>query len=224
MLGVRGPRAFVFLVQTTNPSTSAVLPPITYHLITHHLTRPAALLAKAIDFPSDLEYRLGLMKRLLTSCLGLGWLPIAPGTWGSLPPLIVFGLLGQLAVSPMVIVLVMLALTALGSIVCVALAPSAIAATGNKDPGEVVADELAGQSLCYLVAPLVISGASSLTRVWLVALAGFLLFRVFDIFKPWPARQLEGLPAGWGILADDLMAGAYAGVALWAGVILFTLI
>ena len=160
------------------------------------------------------------MKRLLTSCLGLGWLPIAPGTWGSLPPMIVFGLLGQLAVSPMVIVLVMLALTVLGSVVCVALAPGAIAATGNKDPGEVVADELAGQSVCYLVAPLVLSGTASLTHIWLLALAGFLLFRLFDIFKPWPARQMEGFPAGWGILADDLMAGVYAGAALWGGVYL----
>jgi phosphatidylglycerophosphatase A len=161
------------------------------------------------------------MKRLLTSCLGLGWLPIAPGTWGSLPPMIVFGLLGQLAVPPMGIVFVMMGLTVLGSVLCVALAPGAIAATGNKDPGEVVADELAGQSVCYLVAPLVLSGAASFVHIWSVALAGFLLFRLFDIFKPWPARQLEGLPAGWGILADDLMAGVYAGMALWGGVYLF---
>ncbi len=177
--------------------------------------------AKAIDFPACLEYRLGPMKRLLTSCLGLGWLPVAPGTWGSLPPLVVFGLLGQLAVSPMVIVFVMMALTVLGSVLCVALAPGAIAATGNKDPGEVVADELAGQSVCYLVAPLVLSDTPSLRHIWGVALAGFLLFRLFDIFKPWPARQLEGLPAGWGILADDLMAGVYAGLALCGGVCLF---
>ncbi len=161
------------------------------------------------------------MKRLLTSCLGLGWLPIAPGTWGSLPSMIVFGVLAQLAVSPMAIMFVMLTLTALGSLVCVALAPGAIAATGKEDPGEVVADELAGQSVCYLVAPLVISGTPSFAYAWLTAVAGFLLFRVFDIFKPWPARQLESLPAGWGILADDLMAGVYAAMALWGGVRLF---
>ena len=183
----------------------------------------APRLAKAIDFPSFLEYRLGLMKRLLTSCLGLGWMPIAPGTWGSLPPMIVFGLLGQLAVSPMVIVVVMMALAVLGSVLCVVLAPGAIAATGNKDPGEVVADELAGQSVCYLVAPLVLADSFSVAHIWVVALAGFLFFRIFDIFKPWPARQLEGLPAGWGILADDLMAGVYAGMALWGGVCLLSL-
>jgi len=135
--------------------------------------------------------------------------------------MVLFGVLAQLAVSPMIIVLVMAALTVLGSLVCVALAPGAIAATGKEDPGEVVADELAGQSVCYLIAPLVISGASASTHTWLVALAGFLLFRLFDIFKPWPARQLEGLPAGWGILADDLMAGVYAAIALWGGVHLF---
>lgn len=161
------------------------------------------------------------MKRLLTSCLGLGWLPIAPGTWGSLPPLVVFGVLAHLAVSPMIIGLVMAALIALASLVCVALAPSAITATGKEDPGEIVADELAGQSLCYLVTLLMLSDMSGWPSVWGIAVAGFLLFRLFDIFKPWPVRQLEGLPAGWGILADDLMAGVYAGITVWVGVCTF---
>jgi len=166
-----------------------------------------AHLAKSIDFMPYLEYGLAPMKRLLTSCLGLGWMPVAPGTWGSLPPMIVFGLLGQFAVSPLIIGGAMMGLVVLGSVLCVTLAPGAIAATGNKDPGEVVADELAGQSVCYLVAPLVLSDTLALHHIWFIALAGFLLFRLFDIFKPWPARQLEGLPQGWGILADDLIAG-----------------
>ena len=148
-------------------------------------------------------------------------MPVAPGTWGSLPPMIVFGLLGQCTVSALVISTVMMVLVFVGSMVCVCLAPGAIAATGKEDPGEVVADELAGQSVAYLVAPLVLSDGLTLYQIWLIALAGFLLFRVFDIVKPWPARQLEGLPKGWGILADDLMAGVYAAVALGAGVSLF---
>ncbi len=158
------------------------------------------------------------MKRLMTSCLGLGWMPIAPGTWGSLPPMVILGLMGHLGATPFVIAIVMGLLIIWGSFVCVAWAPSAIAATGNKDPGEVVADELAGQAVCFLAVPFLAVQSMSLIQLWMVAVGGFLLFRVFDIFKPWPANRLEGLPKGWGILADDLMAGLYAGVCLWVGV------
>ena len=155
------------------------------------------------------------MKRLMTSCFGLGWLPIAPGTWGSLPPMVILGLMGHLGTSPLMILIVMGILIIWGSFVCVALAPSAIAATGNKDPGEVVADELAGQAVCFLVVPFMAVQTMTVMQMWSVAMGGFLLFRVFDIIKPWPANRLEGLPKGWGILADDLMAGLYAGVCLW---------
>ena len=55
--------------------------------------------------------------------------------------------------------------------------------------------------------------------IW--ATGGHQKYRLFDIVKPWPARQLEGLPEGWGILADDLMAGVYAGAALWGAAVLF---
>jgi phosphatidylglycerophosphatase A len=124
----------------------------------------------------------------------------------------------------MILGTVMVVLMLLGSVVCVCLAPAAMAATGNKDPGEVVADELAGQSVCFLVAPWGLPDNLAVSQIWLIALAGFLLFRLFDIVKPWPVRQLEGLPQGWGILADDLMAGVYAGVVLWAGVFLLVAI
>jgi phosphatidylglycerophosphatase A len=54
----------------------------------------------------------------------------------------------------------------------------------------------------------------SVRQIWLTTILGFLLFRVFDIAKPWPIRKLESLPAGWGVLADDLLAGVYAAVVL----------
>ena len=158
------------------------------------------------------------MKRLMTSCFGLGWLPIAPGTWGSLPPMVILGLMGCMGTTPVMISIVMGILMLWGSFVCVALAPSAIAATGDKDPGEVVADELAGQAVCFLVVPLMAVQTMTAIQMWSVAMGGFLLFRVFDIIKPWPANRLEGLPNGWGILADDLMAGLYAGLCLWVTV------
>jgi undecaprenyl-diphosphatase len=149
------------------------------------------------------------MKRLAASCFGLGWLPGAPGTWGSLPPAIIFGLLCHLHAPSAVTFIAMAALVMAGAVVCVKFAPATIAATGKNDPGEVVADELAGQALTFLVGAFLVAGST-----WAIALLGFVLFRIFDISKPWPIRKLEKFPAGWGILADDLLAGVYAGAAL----------
>ena len=161
------------------------------------------------------------MKRLLVSCFGLGRLPIAPGTWGSLPPTIVFGLMCHFRASPLTISVVMAALALAGSLICVQFAPAAIAATGKDDPGEVVVDELAGQAITFLASPFLALGAASTGQIWGVTAAGFVLFRVFDIAKPWPIHKLEKFPKGWGILADDLMAGVFAWVALQIFIKLF---
>jgi phosphatidylglycerophosphatase A len=154
------------------------------------------------------------VKRLLTSCFGLGRLPLAPGTWGSLPPVIVFGLMSFFGASPALITNVMAVLVLAGSIVCVQFAPAAIAATGKNDPREVVADEFAGQAVAFLFSPFLAMGAATGRQILITAFAGFVLFRLFDISKPWPIHRLEKYPAGWGILADDLLAGVYAWVAL----------
>jgi phosphatidylglycerophosphatase A len=76
--------------------------------------------------------------------------------------------------------------------------------SGRKDPGIVVVDEVVGQWITLLALPF----------TPLTAAAGFVLFRVMDVLKPWPARQLEALPGGVGIVADDVMAGVYAHLAL----------
>ena len=108
-----------------------------------------------------------------------------------------------------------------GSVACVKFAPAAIAATGKNDPGEVVADELAGQAVTFLASPFLALGSASAGQVWAVAAAGFFLFRAFDIVKPWPIRKFEKLPEGWGILADDLVAGVFAWIVLQICVELF---
>ena len=149
------------------------------------------------------------MKRLLTSCFGLGWLPIAPGSWGSLPPVFVFALMCYFNMSSTTTAIVMAAIVLVCSAVCVKFAPVSIATTGKTDPGEVVADETAGQAITFLIA-----GAVSKEMVLAAAVSGFLIFRFFDIVKPWPIRRLEKLPQGWGILADDLLGGVYAGIVL----------
>lgn len=84
---------------------------------------------------------------------------------------------------------------------------------GRLDPGPVVIDEVAGQWLCYAVALPFVPTRGMLELTLLTGL-GFLLFRVLDVVKPWPVRRLERLPGGIGIMADDLAAGAIAGVLL----------
>jgi phosphatidylglycerophosphatase A len=154
------------------------------------------------------------MKRILTSCFGLGRLPIAPGTWGSLPPVIIFSLMSYFGASQATITNVMAALVLAGSVICVQFAPAAIAVTGKNDPREVVADELAGQAVTFLFSPFLAMGLATGRQILITAFAGFVLFRLFDISKPWPIRRLEKYPAGWGILADDLLAGVFAWIVL----------
>ena len=154
------------------------------------------------------------MKRMLTSCFGLGRLPLAPGTWGSLPPVIIFGLISFFGASPALITNVMAALALAGGVVCVQFAPAAIAATGKNDPREVVADEFAGQAVVFLFSPFLAMGQATGRQILVTAFIGFVLFRLFDISKPWPIRKLEKYPAGWGILADDLLAGVFAWTVL----------
>ncbi|MCX5636748.1 MAG: phosphatidylglycerophosphatase A [Planctomycetota bacterium] len=154
------------------------------------------------------------MKRLIASCFGLGWLPFAPGSWGSLPPVVIFALMCYLHTPGILISVMMAALALVGSVICVRFTPAVITASGKIDPPEVVLDEVAGQAITLLAVPLLLGVAVSPSQVWATAAAGFLLFRAFDTIKPWPARKFEKFPAGWGVLADDLMAGVYAGVAL----------
>lgn len=135
---------------------------------------------------------------LIATGFGLGQIPTAPGTWGTLWGLpIAFGL----SCLPLPVgVAVWVALAAAGVFFC----GRAAALSGRHDPGNVVFDEFAALPLLYFFIPFNPRSA----------LLGFLLFRLFDIVKPWPARRLERLPGGWGIMADDLAAAVYATVVL----------
>ncbi|AQT67617.1 Phosphatidylglycerophosphatase A [Anaerohalosphaera lusitana] len=151
------------------------------------------------------------IKRFLTSSFGLGWLPIAPGTWGSLGPVGIFALLYYLGVKPGPMRYAMIIVALLSSIICVLCSPASIKAAGRKDPGEVVVDEAAGQAITLM---FILPSAYAMPQVAIAAGGSFLLFRLFDIIKPYPCKLLEKFPAGWGILADDLMAGLYGGIVL----------
>lgn len=147
-------------------------------------------------------------EELFATCFGLGRLPVAPGTWGSLPPVVLYMAAGILF-GPVAAMGVLIAILTVGCVVTVAFSPAVIEQTGSKDPGKIVSDEVAGVALTLLIMQFL-----TLKTGFCVASAlGFGLFRLFDIVKPWPCRRLEHLPAGWGILADDLMAGIYAAAA-----------
>ena len=124
-----------------------------------------------------------------------GYAPVAPGTAGSLVGLGVYALVRQYG-GPSLEVIVLSAVVVLG----VWSATAGERHFGKTDPGHVVIDEVAGMLLTLLWLPV----------TWLGALVGFLAFRLFDIVKPFPGGSAERLPRGWGVMADDLVAGVYA--------------
>jgi phosphatidylglycerophosphatase A len=135
---------------------------------------------------------------VLSSWFGVGRLPKAPGTFGSLAAVPVVGLMW--AFGPVI--------GALFLVVFVGLAIRAAGITeqilGQRDPGVIVADEVAGMLVALYLLP----------ATWGFLAGGFFLFRLFDIAKPFPVRRLERIPGGAGVVLDDVMAGLYANLAL----------
>ncbi|MFP4054961.1 MAG: phosphatidylglycerophosphatase A [Phycisphaerae bacterium] len=153
------------------------------------------------------------LKKLLVTGLGTGYLPIAPGTWGSLAVAVVFAAVGLATGADAVVVnLTMVGVLVASSGVCVALGKFTEETFGGKDPGKCSTDEFAGQALALLGVPFAVGGLEPGHSVLAVAALGFGAFRFFDILKPPPARQIEKLPRGWGVLCDDLVAGVYANI------------
>lgn len=140
----------------------------------------------------------------LATWFGCGLAPIAPGTFGSLGAIVPAWLLAVYAGWPPWTFAVLAAVVAIPGTWAAGVVERS---SGREDPGLVVVDEVAGQWLTIAGAPFI---------NWKIALVAFLLFRALDIWKPPPARQLEDLGGGLGIMADDLMAGIYGAALLWA--------
>jgi phosphatidylglycerophosphatase A len=149
------------------------------------------------------------IRKLIVTGLGTGYLPVAPGTWGSAAVAGVFVLLARIGAGEGGVWAAMAVIAALASVGCIALGRFAEQAFGRKDPSQCSLDEWAGQALTYLLLP----APADWKGLALTAGAGFLAFRLFDIVKPPPAGGIQKLPAGWGILLDDLVAAVYANVA-----------
>src|SRR5699024_7601541 len=131
--------------------------------------------------------------------------PVAPGTAGSLVGLLLYWPLRH--AGPQVQIPAIL----IGFAVGVAASTVVARRIARKDPGLVVWDEVIGMWATMALLPF----------TPLTAAVGFFLFRVMDVLKPWPARQLEALPEGWGIMSDDVMAGIYAHLALRVFLLVF---
>jgi len=142
---------------------------------------------------------------IVATFFGAGLGKPGPGTWGSIAAVLLWAAFA-LALHPSQQVLLLGLIGAVALAVALGVPGASIAAreSASHDPGFVVIDEVAGQWIALLGSP----------ADWKHALIALLLFRVFDITKPFPVRRLERLPEGWGIVCDDLGAGLYAlGVA-----------
>jgi phosphatidylglycerophosphatase A len=159
---------------------------------------------------------------LAVSTFGVGYIPLAPGTWGSavgvaiylgaqwlfaIAAIAVFGGDGRIT-DPFY--------AGIHAVTCISLllfslfgiwaSGRSTELLGNSDASQIVVDEVMGQLITFLFIPFTFS--------WKFILLGFLLFRLFDIWKPYPIDSLQNLPAGIGVCADDILAGIYAGVVL----------
>jgi phosphatidylglycerophosphatase A len=141
--------------------------------------------------------------KAIASFFYVGFIPVIPGTFGSLAGLILYFLLQTIPSWP-----IYLAIVVVVTFAGVWAAGKAEKDSGIVDPSFVVIDEVAGQLITLFLIP----------PHWLYVLAGFVLFRFLDIVKPIPARQAERLPHGWGIMSDDVLVGIYGCILMHGGV------
>jgi phosphatidylglycerophosphatase A len=139
------------------------------------------------------------MATLIATFFGIGRLRPGPGTWASAVTVLLWAALAH-ALAPSLQTPVAIGLAVLVTLIGIPAATQVARASHIKDPQFVVVDEVAGQLVALIAVPL----------AWKSFLAGFILFRAFDIVKPPPVRQFEAIPEGAGIMLDDIAAGLYA--------------
>lgn len=161
---------------------------------------------------------------LAIATCGVGYLPLAPGTWGSIVGIgvyllvrgaamkIFFGVGIERRLNLLDVYYGVVALELVAAVIITLIGIWAASRTeelsGKKDPGKVVIDEVAGQFIALIPVPFMLGTA------WWAAMLAFILFRFFDIVKPYPARRMESLQGGLGIMADDIVAGIYAAIVV----------
>lgn len=143
--------------------------------------------------------RTPLWATLVATFFGIGRLKPGPGTWASIATVILWACV-SFEIAPASRTWATIVAAAIVTAIGIPAATRVARGSGLKDPQFVVIDEVAGQLVALIAVP----------PVWKTFLAGLILFRVFDILKPFPIRRLERLPEGTGIIVDDLGAGFYA--------------
>jgi phosphatidylglycerophosphatase A len=137
----------------------------------------------------------------IATTAGVGYAPVAPGTFGSAAGLVIWAVLPHATIVQALAIAIVFAVGSWSGTI-------AEHHFGRTDPGQVVIDEVMGMLITLFLNPV----------GWIGAIAGFLLFRIADVIKPWPANKLEALPGGLGVMADDGMAAVYANLALRLGI------
>jgi len=146
---------------------------------------------------------------------GAGFVPIAPGTVGALEGVAIYLGIRALGFAELNLLVGLIILNIGLFLLGVWASTTTCRVIGVADPHQIVVDEISGQ----LISLMPLSLLPSLSFAGLII--GFVLFRLFDIFKPYPIRKLEHLPGGLGVMADDALAGIYAAVLLWCGQLFF---
>ncbi len=140
-----------------------------------------------------------LLSKVISTFFGLGYFPVAPGTITSLVVILAYKFYLYQLSWPLYLLIIFFLF-----VVGVYTSTKFSAESNKKDPRKIVIDEACGQLLVLFRMP----------EAWFPVLASFILFRVFDIVKPYPIKKVEALPAGWGIMMDDVVAAIYAGVII----------
>ncbi|MFH1654171.1 MAG: phosphatidylglycerophosphatase A [Pseudomonadota bacterium] len=142
-----------------------------------------------------------LIIKMLANGFYLGHIPVGPGTFGSLIGVLIYYFICRWLSIPMQIVTFIPFF-----FLSVWVSNEAIKIYNDEDPKQVVIDEVAGILITYLAHPF----------SWKMIIVGFILFRFFDILKPFPIKRVEKIfPGGWGIVMDDIVAGIFANFSLW---------
>ena len=142
--------------------------------------------------------------KIIGTGLFTGYSPIAPGTAGSLLALLIFIFIPELSSVYWIGIIIVLFFV---GVYC----STQLEKEYEHDPSQANIDEIVGMFIALVWLP----------KTWVIIFAGFFLFRIFDIVKPYPANKLESLPKGWGVMADDVLAGIYANIVLQIGVLLY---
>lgn len=155
---------------------------------------------------------MNLLARIISTGLGIGYFPIAPGTIGALAILILYWISPEISAWQLLIILS--SLSAIGIFSATITEKEMKEKLGpemGNDPSIIIIDEMIGMLIALIAIP----------KTTLFIIVAFILFRIFDIMKPFPVHQAEKLPSGWGIVFDDVIAGIYANILIQIGILIF---